>query len=84
MLRIIWTSLMVALLLPAVALGQPPSADQLDHLYQKSGLATLVEQIPAGVQAGFDQTFSNDPGSALSARQLKIIHARIPQALCRG
>ena len=80
MLRILWTSLMAALLLPAVALGQSPSAGQLDHLYHKSGLATLVEQIPAGVQAGFDQAFSDEQGSALSAQQLKIIHARIPQA----
>ena len=80
MLRMIWTTLIVALLLPAVALGQPPSDEQLDQLYQKSGLAVLVEQIPAGVQAGFDQAFSDDPGSTLSAQQLKIIRARIPQA----
>ncbi len=80
MTRTILIILMGALLLPAVALAQPPSAEQLDALYQKSGLAVLVEKIPAGVQAGFDQAFSDDSGSSLSAQQLRIIHARIPQA----
>ncbi len=68
------------MLLPALALGQPPDAGQLDKLYLKSGLADLVDQIPAGVQAGFAQAFNQDSKGSLSRQQRKIIHARIPMA----
>ena len=80
MSRAIWITLMGVLLLPAAALGQPPSAGQLDDLYRQSGLAALVVQIPAGVQAGFDKAFSDDQGASLTPQQLKLIHTRIPQA----
>ncbi len=78
MRRTLLIALMTALLLPAMALGQTPDAGQLDKLYLKSGLADLVDQIPAGVQAGFAQAFSRDPDSSLTPQQQKIIHARIP------
>lgn len=81
--RTIWITLMGILLVPAVTLGKSPSAEQLDDLYRKSGLATLVEQIPAGVQAGFDKAFGDDSGSPLTAQQLKIIYARIPLAYAK-
>ncbi len=80
MLRTIWITLIGVLLMPAAVLGQSPSAAQLDELYRKSGLAGLVEQIPAGVQAGFDKAFDGGLDAPLTARQLKIIHTRIPQA----
>ena len=80
MSRAIWITLMGVLLMPAAALGQPPSAEQLDDLYRQSGLAALVEQIPAGVQAGFDKAFRDDQGASLTPQQLKLIHTRIPQA----
>ncbi len=54
MRRTLLVTLIAALLLPAVVVGQSPDAGQLDRLYLKSGLADLVEQIPAGVQAGFE------------------------------
>ncbi len=78
MRRILWTVLISTLLLPAMALGQAPAPGQLDKLFLKSGLADLVDQIPAGVQAGFAQAFSQDPNSSLTQQQQKIIHARIP------
>jgi hypothetical protein len=51
--------------MPAVVLGQSPGAEQLDERYRESGLAALVSQIPAGVQAGFDKAFSDDQGASL-------------------
>jgi hypothetical protein len=60
--------------------GSTPSTKQLDDLYHKSGLAVLVEQIPAGVQAGFDKAFNGDQSRSLTAQQLRMIHTRIPQA----
>ena len=80
MSRMFWIMITGALLMPALALGQPPSTKQLDDLYHKSGLAILVEQIPAGVQAGFDKAFNGDQSSSLTAQQLRMIHTRIPQA----
>jgi hypothetical protein len=73
-----------SLLIPAMVLGQAPSADQLDALYRKSGLAALVEQIPAGVQAGFEKAYRGDQGSSLTKQQLKLIRTRIPQAYAPG
>ncbi len=80
MRQTIWITLMAALLLPSVVLGQSPDTGQLDRLYLKSGLADLVEQIPAGVQAGFTQAFGQDTGGRLTPQQRKIILARIPMA----
>ena len=80
MRRTLWITLIAALLLPAVVVGQSPDAGQLDRLYLKSGLADLVEQIPAGVQAGFAQAFGQDTSGQLSPQQHKIILARIPMA----
>lgn len=79
MLQTIWITLMGVLVVPAMVLGQSPSAEQLDELYHQSGLAALVEQIPAGVQAGFEKAFESGQG-ILTAQQLKMIYARIPQA----
>ena len=76
----LWITLMAIVLLPAVVFGQSPDAGQLDRLYLKSGLADLVEQIPAGVQAGFAQAFGEDAGGQLTSRQRKIILTRIPLA----
>ncbi len=80
MRRTLWITLISALLLPAIAAGQVPDARQLDRLYLKSGLADLVEQIPAGVQAGFAQAFGQDASGHLSPQQHKIILSRIPMA----
>ena len=80
MARTIWHILIGVLLIPTAVLAQSPSAEQLDELYRKSGLAALVEEIPAGVQAGFDKAFGGGQGAPLTARQLKMIHTRIPQA----
>ena len=80
MLRTPGTILTALLLLPSLVFGQAPDADQLQTLYVQSGMAALVEQIPAGIQAGFDQAFSDDGANSFSASQIKIIRARIPQA----
>ncbi len=80
MRRTLGTVLVSMLLLPAMAFGQAPDPGQLDRLYLKSGLADLVDQIPAGVQAGFAQAFGQEPSSSLTQQQQKIIHARIPLA----
>ncbi len=80
MRRIHIFTLMAALLLPAVVVGQAPDPGQVDRLYLKSGLADLVEQIPAGVQAGFAQAFGQDTSGALTPQQHKIILSRIPMA----
>ncbi len=80
MRQTLFINLIAALLLPSVVLGQAPDAGQLDRLYLNSGLADLVEQIPAGVQAGFAQAFGQDTGGRLTPQQRKIILARIPMA----
>ncbi len=80
MLRVLGTVLTAFLLLPALTSGQAPDRAQLDELYLKSGLAALVDQIPAGVQAGFAQAFGDDANSSLTRSQRQIIHARIPLA----
>ncbi len=80
MLRTLWITLTALLLLPAVAASQAPDAGQLDKLYLKSGMADLVDQVPAGIQSGFAQAFEQDATSSLSPQQRKIIHARIPMA----
>jgi hypothetical protein len=79
MRRMLWIALIGILLLPAPASSQAPDADLLQKLYIQSGMAALVEQIPAGVQAGFDQAYGEEQSPAFSASQYKMIRDRIPK-----